>query len=96
LGAQSSVRNLPDVYDTERGGYLHPNEHDRYQINGTSAVKNEDGTVTFLFKRSCAANDRNCLEVPPGEFDVTARSYLPHPEIQSGEWTLQKIEPLEE
>ncbi len=27
------------VYDTERGGFLHPNKDDRYHINNTSAVK---------------------------------------------------------
>ena len=83
------------VYDTERGGYLHPNKDDRYHINNTSAVKNEDGTVTFLFKQSCGADDRNCLEVPPREFDIVARCYLPHAEIRSGEWTLPRIELLE-
>ena len=80
------------VYDTDRGGFLHPNKHDQYHINNTNAVMNEDGTVTFIFKQSCLESDKNCLEVPAGRFDIAARYYLPHEEIRSGEWTLPKIE----
>ena len=80
------------VYDTDRGGFLHPNKYDRYHINNTSAVKNKDGTVTFNFKQTCEETDLNCLEVPSGRFDIAARYYLPHKEIISGEWTLPKIE----
>jgi len=80
------------VYDTDRGGHFHPNEDDRYHINDTAAVPNDDGTVTFTFRQSCGPSDPNCLEVPAGRFDVTARYYLPHEEIQSGEWTLPGIE----
>jgi hypothetical protein len=79
------------VYDTERGGFLHPNKDDRYHINNTTAVSNDDDTVTFNFKTSCADADLNCLEVPAGEFDVVARYYLPGKKIQSGEWELPKI-----
>ena len=80
------------VYDSDRGGFLHPNKYDRYHINNTGAVVNDDGTITFLFKQNCLESDLNCLEVPPGRFDLTARYYLPHEEIISGEWTLPKIE----
>lgn len=80
------------VYDTERGGFLHPNKDDRYHINNTTAVANPDGTYTFNFRTSCGETDRNCLEVPAGEFDVAARYYLPDPLIQSGAWELPKIE----
>jgi len=78
------------VYDTERGGFLHPNEDDRYHINNTGAVKNEDGTITFTFSRSCGESELNCLEVPAGIFDLAARYYLPHDEIISGAWTLPR------
>jgi len=84
------------IYDTERGGFLHPNKEDRYHINNTTAVKSSDGTVTFLFKSSCAPSDKNCLEVPSGEFDLTARYYLPREEIRTGAWTLPKIQLVEE
>ena len=80
------------VYDTERGGFLHPNDDDRYHINNTAAIRNDDGTVTFTFKQDCESSDLNCLEVPAGRFDVTSRYYLPHEEIIIGEWTLPKIE----
>ena len=79
------------VYDTDRGGFLHPNKHLRYHINNTGAVRNADGTVTFLFKMSCGESDLNCLEVPAGRFDIAARYYLPSEAIKSGEWTLPKI-----
>jgi hypothetical protein len=78
------------VYDTERGGFLHPNAEDKYHINNTSAVRNEDGTDTFNFKTKCEAGDVNCLEVPSGPFDITARYYLPKEEIRTGEWTMSK------
>ena len=80
------------VYDSDRGGFLHPNKYDRYHINNTSAVPNEDGTVTFLFKQDCASTDVNCLEVPPGHFDIAARYYLPSDEIRSGDWQLPLLE----
>ncbi len=76
------------VYDTERGGFLHPNKDDRYHINNTSAVKNEDGTITFLFKTQCEDGDINCLEVPEGQFDLAIRYYLPNEELQIGEWKM--------
>ena len=78
------------AYDTERGGFFHPNKDDRYHINNTSAVKNADGTITFMFKQQCSDQDKNCLEVPAGDFDLTARYYLPDEEIISGQWTLPK------
>jgi hypothetical protein len=80
------------VYDSDRGGHLHPNRDDRYHFNGTTAVKNDDGSVTFMFKRACERSNRNCLEVPAGRFDVVTRYYLPHEEIVSGVWTFPKIE----
>jgi hypothetical protein len=80
------------VYDTDRGGFLHPNKHDRYHINNTTAVANEGGNYTFLFKQSCGETDINCLEVPAGRFDIAARYYLPSDAIRSGEWVLPPLE----
>ena len=80
------------VYDTGRGGFLHPNEDDRYHINNTAAVRNNDGAVTFTFKQDCESADPNCLEVPAGRFDVAARYYLPHQPIIAGTWQLPGIE----
>ena len=77
------------VYDSTTGR-LHPNDDDRYHINDTTAVKHEDGTYTFGFKLKCQQGDVNCLVVPAGPFDVTARYYLPEPEIMSGEWTMPR------
>jgi hypothetical protein len=77
------------TYDSTTGRF-HPNDDDRYHINDTTAVRNEDGTFTFRFKVECEDGDQNCLEVPAGPFDVTARYYLPEPEIRNGEWTMPK------
>jgi hypothetical protein len=79
------------VYDTERGGFLHPNAAHRYHFNDTTAARNADGTVTFTFKQTCGAADTNCLDVPPGRFDVVARYYLPREEIISGAWRFPKV-----
>ena len=75
------------VYDSTTGRF-HPNDDNRYHINNTTAVKNEDGTYTFRFKVKCEDGVVNCLEVPAGSFDVAARYYLPEPEIMNGEWTM--------
>jgi hypothetical protein len=80
------------VYDTERGGFLHPNDDDKYHINDTAAVRNDDGTVTFNFKQDCESSGPNCLEVPAGRFDLVTRYYLPHEDILMGEWTFPKVE----
>jgi hypothetical protein len=77
------------VYDSTTGR-LHPNDDNRYHINNTTAVKDKDGTFTFLFKVKCEDGDQNCLEVPAGPFDVAARYYLPEPEIMSGKWKMQR------
>ena len=79
------------AYDTERGGFFHPNEDDRYHFNGSTAVRNENGSMTFTFKETCEPSDLNCLEVPAGQFDLVYRYYLPRPEIISGDWTLPEI-----
>jgi hypothetical protein len=79
------------VYDTDRGGFLHPNEDDRHHINNTTAVRSSDGTVTLVFKENCGASDSNCLQVPASRFDVAIRYYLPHEEIITGDWTFPGI-----
>ena len=78
------------AYDTGRGGYFHPNSDDRYHINNTSALKNDDGTFTFTFKQKCIKEDLNCLEVPAGRFDYTVRYYLPGAAIRDGSWRMPK------
>jgi hypothetical protein len=80
------------VYDTDRGGFLHPNGNDRYHVNDRSASRNADGTITLTFRQACAPTDSNCLDVPAGRFEVVTRYYLPHPEIVSGRWKFPPIE----
>lgn len=83
------------VYDTSTGRFF-GNPDNRYHINNTMSVKNDDGTVTFLFKTDCAEIDVNCLYVPEGEFDISARYYLPDEVIQTGEWTMPRPEKLQQ
>lgn len=78
------------VYDTERGGYLYPNPLNRYAINNTGAVRNADGTYTFVFKHACTEGDKNCIPVPSGEFDIAGRFYWPRPELLQGKWQMSK------
>ncbi|RLE24729.1 MAG: hypothetical protein DRJ50_04245, partial [Actinobacteria bacterium] len=49
------------VYDTDRGGFFHPNSDDRYHINNTTAVPNDDGTYTFVFATDCTGQGKNCI-----------------------------------
>ena len=82
------------VYDTERGGRLHPNSANRYHVNDTTAARNADETVTFTFALACAPEADNCLEVPPGRFDVTIRYFLPREPIILGAWRFPAIQRL--
>jgi hypothetical protein len=80
------------VYDTERGGFFHPNADNRYHINNTTALPNSDGTYTFNFKTVCGPDDLNCLEIPAGRFDYIARYYLPRGEIINGTWQMPRAQ----
>jgi len=82
------------VYDTKRGGFLHPNKDNRYHLNNTTVKKNKDGTITFLFKTKCENADKNCIEIPEGPFDYVARYYLPGEDIRSGDWEMPKAQLL--
>jgi hypothetical protein len=78
------------VYDTDRGGFFHPNADNRYHINNTTALPNSDGTYTFNFKTACGPDDLNCIETPAGRFDYIARYYLPNDEIINGTWQMPR------
>ena len=78
------------VYDSERGGYFHPNPLNRYHINNTSAIPNTDGTYTFVFKQECTEQDKNCLPVPAGAFDIAGRFYRPRAPLLREEWQLAR------
>ena len=77
------------AYDSTTGR-LHANDKNRYHINNTTAIKDDNGTYTFRFKVSCEDGDQNCLEVPAGPFDVAARYYLPASEVMSGKWKMPR------
>ena len=74
------------VYDTESGGFFHPNPLNRHHINDTMAQFNEDGTVTFTFQQVCEPSDLNCIPVPAGTFDLAFRYYRPQQPLIDGEW----------
>jgi hypothetical protein len=99
-GTYTVTTEVPDVngfwsvtaYDTDRGGFLHPNKDDRYHFNQATALENSDGTYTFIFKQECQTTDINCLEVPKGHFDIVARYYLPGEKIINREWIFPNLE----
>ena len=49
-----------------------------------------DGTYTFLFKLECAEQDKNCLPVPAGAFDIAGRFYGPRAPLLRKEWQLKQ------
>ncbi len=63
------------VYDTDRGGFLHPNKKDRYHINNTSAIPNDDETYTFNFRTACEPGPQ--LFGSPGRTVRPCRQVLP-------------------
>ena len=75
------------VYDTERGGFLHPNPLNRHHLNNSLVKFNADGTVTFTLQQECGPDDLNCIPVPAGAFDVAWRYYRPKQELIDGKWT---------
>ncbi len=80
------------VYDTGRGGFLHPNEHDKHHVNGTSAPRNGDGTVTFRFGQACALGDANCLPSAGGQIRSRGPGTICRGRKFSGAWTFPRVE----
>ena len=79
------------VYDAT--GYFERNEQDAYTLNGVTAERNEDGSVSIQFG-GCDGKVPNCLPITPG-WNYMVRLYRPRPEILDGSWTFPAATPVE-
>jgi hypothetical protein len=93
-----TVRDIPvdgfwslTVYNGE--GYLHPNPHDTYAVNGITANKAPDGSVTIQFG-GCDGKIPNCLPITQG-WNYTVRFFQPRPEILDGTWRFPEAQPVD-
>jgi len=66
------------------GGYIEPNKYGAYSVNGTTAMKGPDGSVTIQFG-GCNGEIPNCLPIMSG-WNYTVRLFRPRPEILDGTW----------
>jgi hypothetical protein len=92
-----TVRDVPvdgfwslTVYDGE--GYLHPNPYNAYAVNGITAKKAPDGSVTIQFG-GCDGKIPNCLPITQG-WNYTVRLFQPRPEILDGTWRFPEAIPV--
>lgn len=89
-------RNVPvdafwsvSVYNAK--GYFEKNTYNAYSVNGITAKKNSDGSVTIQFG-GCDGKIPNCLPIMNG-WNFTARMYRPRQEILSGKWKFPEAQP---
>jgi hypothetical protein len=92
-----TVRDIPvdgfwslTVYNGE--GYLHPNPSNAYALNGITARKAADGSVTIQLG-GCDGKISNCLPITPG-WNYTVRLFQPRPEILDGKWRFPEAQPV--
>jgi hypothetical protein len=92
-----NVRDVPvdafwsiSVYNAQ--GYFEKNSYDAYSLNGITAKKNPDGSVTIQFG-GCDGKISNCLPIMKG-WNYTVRLYRPRPEILSGKWKFPEAQPV--
>ncbi|WMT77986.1 DUF1254 domain-containing protein [Bradyrhizobium sp. Ash2021] len=78
------------VYDGE--GYLHPNPYNTYAVNGITAKKAPDGSVTIQFG-GCDGKIPNCLPITQG-WNYTVRLFQPRPKIFDGTWRFPEAQPV--
>jgi hypothetical protein len=70
------------VYDAD--GYFHVNDQNVYNINGTTAKKDADGSITIQFG-GCDGKVPNCMPITEG-WNYWARFYRPRKEILDGSY----------
>lgn len=91
-----TVRDVPvdgfwsiSVYNAD--GYFEPNDRGAYSVNGLTATRDADGSVTVHFG-GCADARPNCIPIMEG-WNYTVRLYRPRAEVLDGTWTFPSIEP---
>ncbi|VEG54577.1 Protein of uncharacterised function (DUF1214) [Mycolicibacterium aurum] len=78
------------VYNAD--GYFTENSANAYSVNGVTARRDPDGSVTVQFG-GCDGSTENCLPVTPG-WNYLVRLYRPRAEILDGTWTFPAAEPV--
>jgi hypothetical protein len=78
------------VYNSQ--GYLQPNPDNVYSVNGATAKKDPDGSVTIQFG-GCDGRVPNCLPITQG-WNYTVRLFLPSHEILDGKWRFPEVQPV--
>jgi hypothetical protein len=73
-------------------GYLQPNLDNVYSVNGATAKKGPDGSVTIQFG-GCDGKVLNCLPITQG-WNYTVRLFLPRREILDGTWRFPEAQPV--
>jgi len=73
-------------------GYFHVNEQNTYNINGTTAKKYADGSITIQFG-GCDGSAANCIPITPG-WNYWARFYRPRKEILDGTYKFPEPQPV--
>jgi hypothetical protein len=77
------------VYNSE--GYLQPNQDNAYSVNGLTAKKGPDGSVTIQFG-ACHEKVQNCLPISEG-WNYTVRLFRPRAEILRDTWKFPWAQP---
>ena len=71
-------------------GFMEANDHDAYSFNGTTAMLNDDGSVTIHFG-ACEDGRVNCLPITEG-WNYIVRLYRPRQEVLDGSWVFPEAE----
>ncbi|WP_373048995.1 DUF1254 domain-containing protein [Vulgatibacter sp.] len=92
-----SLRDVPvdgfwsiSVYNA--AGYFEPNDREAYTVNGVTARREGDGSVTVQFG-GCDGGAPNCLPIVPG-WNYMVRLYRPRREILDGTWRFPEAKPV--
>ena len=88
-----SVDGFWSISMYDQSGYFHKNEYNSYSLNGLTATKNVDDSVTVQFV-GCDGKIPNCLPTTPG-WNYWVRLYRPRPEVLSGKWKFPEPEPVQ-
>jgi hypothetical protein len=73
-------------------GYFHKNDRNSYTLNGTTAKKDADGSVTIQFG-GCDGRATNCIPITPG-WNYWVRFYRPRKEILDGRYKFPEPRPV--
>ena len=73
-------------------GYFHKNEQNAYTLNGTTAKKDADGSVTIQFG-GCDRKAANCIPITPG-WNYWVRFYRPRKEVLDGTYKFPEPQPV--